>query len=73
MALGKPTAQSTNYDVHAIASKAVDGCADPSFWNGCCTHTQFEAAPWWGVDIGKTIRVGQVRILNREAALASTV
>ena len=67
IAAGKPSQQSSLYgnDVINDASKAVDGCKDDNFGNGCCTHTKKDMHPWWQVDIERTALVKEITIYRR--------
>jgi hypothetical protein len=47
------------------ASVAVDGNLDGEFWNGSVTHTDYEAHPWWEVDLGEVRQLGRIEIANR--------
>ncbi|KAI8493475.1 hypothetical protein Bbelb_288720 [Branchiostoma belcheri] len=64
LALGKPTSQS-NVAHNGVASRATDGCRDPNWGSQCCTHTPAEANPWLQVDLGTSVRVQWVVIMNR--------
>ncbi|XP_078702937.1 uncharacterized protein LOC144928473 [Branchiostoma floridae x Branchiostoma belcheri] len=64
LALGKPTSQS-NVEHNGFASRATDGCRDPYWGSQCCTHTPAEADPWLQVDLGRSVRVQWVVIMNR--------
>ncbi|XP_019630699.1 PREDICTED: uncharacterized protein LOC109474779 [Branchiostoma belcheri] len=64
LALGKPTSQS-NVAHNGVASRATDGCRDPNFGRQCCTRTPAEANPWLQVDLGTSVRVQWVVIMNR--------
>ena len=70
IALGRPAAQSTTkYD--AYASRAVDGNGTPSFSAQTCTHTYASDNPWWRVDLGNSVNVGEVSIANRGEGLGN--
>jgi len=45
----------------------VDGKTSPHFFeeNGC-THTDYATDPWWRVDLGTSLPVAEVVIVNRE-------
>ncbi|XP_052063387.1 uncharacterized protein LOC127703040 isoform X5 [Mytilus californianus] len=58
-ALGKKAAQSSTWHSKYAASKAVDG-KENTF-----THTKNEKNAYWSVDLGKTINVKQINIINR--------
>lgn len=71
IAVGKPATQSSNYNpTQGLASKAVDGNTDGTFFNGSVTHTAEGSAggtanPWWEVDLGKNYEINRVVIYNR--------
>ena len=69
LAFHHPTWQSSNYSGVAIsqvqASNAVDGNTDDDLFHESCTHTKFEAWPWWAVDLGAVTAVKSVMITNR--------
>jgi len=65
LALGRPTQQSSVTHT-APSSRAVDGNRDANWIGGSCIHTSHENNPWWRVDLGEIVDVGQVVIYNRE-------
>lgn len=61
-ALNKVTDQSST-DWPGQSSHAVDGCTTPT----CeCTLTDGQSEPWWAVDLGETVTVRQVVLLNTQ-------
>ncbi|EDO42729.1 predicted protein, partial [Nematostella vectensis] len=64
LALSKSTAQSAVSN-NGVASRAVDGNTDGKWEHSSCTHTPFEANPWWRVDLGTTKPVFEVFLVNR--------
>ena len=65
-ALGKPTEQSsTVLWLAGSSAKAVDGCKITNYYQWCCTHTDNETEPWWGVDLQTTYNIAMVKVLNR--------
>ncbi|XP_078691290.1 uncharacterized protein LOC144921825 [Branchiostoma floridae x Branchiostoma belcheri] len=64
LALGKPTSQS-NVAHNGVASRATDGCRDPNYNSQCCTQTPAETDPWLQVDLGTSVRVQWVVLVNR--------
>jgi len=46
-------------------ARGVDGNNDQTYGGGSCTHTDIEANPWWGVDLGETHVITSVVITNR--------
>ena len=66
LALNKPAVQSSTYSSPAsIASHAVDGNTDGSYWDNSVTATTFEPNPWWQVDLGAPATVNSVVVWNR--------
>lgn len=65
LARGRPASQSSTYNSDGPAWKAVDGNLDGVWSGGSITHTNFEAQPWWQVDLGAVLPIGQVVIHNR--------
>ncbi|HWO18473.1 MAG TPA: discoidin domain-containing protein [Kofleriaceae bacterium] len=65
LAAGKSASQSTTY-LGASASRAIDGNTDGIYNNGSVTHTLLvELQPWWQVDLGSVMGVGDVVLYNR--------
>ncbi|NVK31834.1 MAG: discoidin domain-containing protein [Gammaproteobacteria bacterium] len=58
------TKQSTTRN-GAYSSRAVDGDQSGHFASKTITHTQFEANPWWQVDLGAANALSSVSIWNR--------
>ena len=65
LARGMSTLQSsTAYG--GLSSRAVDGNSDSIYYRGhTCTCTNYQARPWWRVDLGKVATVASVKITNR--------
>lgn len=63
-ALGRPATQSST-GFGGAASRAVDGNTDGKFFDGSVTHTNFDAHPFWQVDLGASRFVDEVEIWNR--------
>ena len=65
LALGKPTEQSSTLTfVGGFAEKAVDGCEEITYINGCCTRSLEEPNTWWAVDLAAMYAVTTVLLLN---------
>ena len=47
------------------ASRAVDGNKNRDWSGGSCMHTQVQNDPWWRVDLGASLSVAEVFIVNR--------
>ena len=59
LAKGKPTSQSSTAHGGA-SSRAVDGNTN-SYWGGnSCSHTGYNGAQWWQVDLEKESAVKKV-------------
>eukprot|EP00058_Branchiostoma_floridae_P021560 XP_002607050.1 hypothetical protein BRAFLDRAFT_68168 [Branchiostoma floridae] len=64
IASGRPASQSS-VAWGGSPGRAVDGNRN-SHWRGnSCTHTNGENDPWWYVDLGRTVTVDHVTIVNR--------
>lgn len=61
--LGTASQSSTGYG--GDAARAIDGNPDGVYGNASVTHTGFETAPWWQVDLQKSRFIGEVKIHNR--------
>jgi len=48
-----------------VASRAVDGKNTTDYSGDSCTHTDYSTDPWWRVDLGSSLPVGEVVIVNR--------
>lgn len=64
LALGRPARQSS--EAGGPATRAVDGNVNGSFAAGSVTHTGAEKHAWLEVDLGDVMRVGRVRVWNRD-------
>ncbi len=64
VALHKPVWQSSDYYTWK-AELAVDGSADPDFFQDSCSHTEADKMPWWTVDLEREYTVEYVVITNR--------
>ena len=64
VALNKPTWQSSTL-VHFVASRAVDGDANPNMHAGGCSHTDLEVFPTWAVDLRAMTEVHYVEVMRR--------
>ena len=70
LALGKATAQSSDYSNNAIGTavsgRAVDGNDDTDMLKRHCSHTQQDDPSWWRVDLGSDhVPVSDIHIVNR--------
>ena len=66
LAMGRPTAQSSNFNAENAASRmAVDGSTDGNFYHGSVTSTNRDANAWWQVDLGSSKPVRSIVIWNR--------
>ncbi|XP_078595835.1 uncharacterized protein LOC144872941 [Branchiostoma floridae x Branchiostoma japonicum] len=64
VAAGRRAYQSSVHG-EGIPGRAVDGGRSTSWGHNSCTHTVTENNPWWYVDLGKTVTVDHVAIVNR--------
>jgi len=64
LAYNQPASQIST--VHGgVASRAVDGITTTAYSDGSCTHTNYATDPWWRVDLGSSLPVAEVVIVNR--------
>jgi hypothetical protein len=62
----RPTAQSSSYGAgQGHSGLAVDGNVDGNYGGGSVTHTSAQFQPWWQVDLGAPMSIGQLVINNR--------
>ncbi|CAH1274226.1 WSCD2 [Branchiostoma lanceolatum] len=64
IAKGRPTFQSS-VGHGGSPGRAVDGNRSPHWAHASCTHTNTENDPWWYVDLGRTVTVDHIAIVNR--------
>ena len=64
LALNQPATQASVYGVSG-ASLAVDGSKNTDFSQGSCISTKSENDPWWRVDLGASLPIAEVVIVNR--------
>ena len=66
---GSPTWQSSHWSkTGGFAYLAVDGINDPNWISGSCSCTtdfQVTVPPVWAVDLGHTVNIYRVEVLNR--------
>jgi cytochrome c peroxidase len=70
LALGKATAQSSEY-AGSRSGRAVDGNTSGDWSAASITHTNYEAQPWWQVDLGSVRDLSGVELWNRTDCCAS--
>ena len=63
---GKATQSSTAHG--GVAERAIDGNKNPDYNAGGQTHTDGfgSIAPWWEVDLGKSVPVEKIEVYNRK-------
>ena len=64
LALYQPATQVSVYGGSG-ASRAVDGNKNKDWHQGSCMHTEVEKDPWWRVDLGASLPVAEVFVVNR--------
>lgn len=72
LALHKNTNQSTT-DLGHNASRAVDGCKDFHFSNGCCTKTEKGSRPWWFVSLTSVYKISAVTIISSDLSSSESL
>merc|ERR1719247_2595274 len=63
--LSKAIASQSSTGWTGVASRAIDGNADPTYWANSCTHTYGDSNPWWQVDLGSQKKIAAVNVTNR--------
>ncbi|XP_015753380.1 PREDICTED: uncharacterized protein LOC107333133 [Acropora digitifera] len=64
LALNQPATQASVFG-RSWAFLAVDGNKNTDYSQGSCIHTQMQTDPWWRVDLGASLPVAEVVIVNR--------
>ena len=64
LAFNQPATQ-VSVDHRGVASRAVDGNNSTDYGSNSCMHTDYADDPWWRVDLGESIPVATVVIVNR--------
>jgi hypothetical protein len=62
---GTATQSSTNPTFNKQANLAIDGDINGNYGGGSVTVTNNEENPWWQVDLGVNISVGDIKVFNR--------
>jgi hypothetical protein len=63
---GIASQSSTGYwDGGALASRAIDGNTDGSFWNSSVSHTDYQQGASWQVDLSSMSNIDQIDLWNR--------
>ena len=65
VAMNKPTAQSSTYNVHTEAGAAIDGHKSGIFGQLGTQCTKAEKDPWWSCDLLVKRLVYMVKVYNR--------
>uniref|UniRef100_A0A667XKE0 Fucolectin tachylectin-4 pentraxin-1 domain-containing protein n=1 Tax=Myripristis murdjan TaxID=586833 RepID=A0A667XKE0_9TELE len=65
LALRGRATQSSVYPA-GIPMNAIDGNRASNWYQGSCSHTQYNFSPWWRLDLLKTYKVDSVSITNRD-------
>ena len=63
LARNQPATQASDHS-GGVASRAVDGNKNTSWSQGSCIHTESQNNPWWRVDLGASLPVAEVVIVN---------
>jgi len=64
LALNQPATQASVFG-GSSAFLAVDGNKNTDYSQGSCIHTLMQSDPWWRVDLGASLPVAEVVIVNR--------
>ncbi|MBM4430077.1 MAG: DUF11 domain-containing protein, partial [Chloroflexi bacterium] len=68
LAQGRPATQSSTWgsgDKAGVASRAVDGNTDGSYYHGSASHTGYDTYAWWQVDLDSVQWLDAVSVWNR--------
>jgi hypothetical protein len=68
LALGRPTAQSSNYSDNSTSEVAVDGNTDPYMLHASCSHTLSDWNAWWRVDLAEPAYILNITVFNRQSS-----
>lgn len=55
------------------ASRAIDGSNNGRYLSGTITHTQFEANPYWEVDLNSVRQIDRIELFNRDLDMPATI
>ena len=64
LAVNQPATQASVYG-GSVASRAVDGNKNRDWGLDSCMHSQVQKDPWWRVELGASLSVAEVFIVNR--------
>ena len=59
------SASQSSTSLGAIADRAIDGKTDGSWGGDSVSHTNYQADPWWEVDLGAEQPITRIVIFNR--------
>jgi prepilin-type N-terminal cleavage/methylation domain-containing protein len=62
LGLGKAASQSSTRSGDYGASNALDGNTSTSSWSGSVASTNTQSQPWWQVDLGEFVSIGQIKV-----------
>ena len=65
VALDKPTSQSSTFG-QGLASRAVDGDINSSFFDDSITHTKVSTNPFWSVNLQAKYLISHIKVFNRD-------
>ena len=64
LAFNQPATQASVF-AGGVASRAVDGNKNTNWNQDSCMHTNEQNDPWWRVDLGASLPIAEVVIVNR--------
>jgi hypothetical protein len=59
------TATQSSTAANGVALRAVDGNRNGNFFAGSVTHSDYQAQPWWQVDLGFSHDIDLIQLFNR--------
>lgn len=68
---GRPTTMSSTWDGTYGSNNAVDGDVSGDATTGTVAISDWQDEPWWEVDLGEFVQIGQIEIYNRTDCCSS--
>ena len=57
--------QSSTFLPGGEAEHSIDGNSDPEWEHFSCSHSDFQAKPWWRLELPDVYRVSEIQVTNR--------
>ena len=65
VALSGTATQSSTYLPGGEAEHSIDGNTDPEYIHNSCSHSDFQANPWWRLELPGAYLVSEIQVTNR--------